>query len=331
MEQRYAQIEREALAIYNGLTKCHNYIYGKRITVTTDHKHLLGVFNKQATSIRLQRIVDRCADYDFELILHPGPVNIADALSRLHKSTSSNDLEIETDIKVSLARLCCANTFTTIQTATLADEELQFLTAANSDEWKKPNYKRNLKTWCRFKDELTIFEDVIIKNGAIIIPESRRQDILAKAHSTHQGNVRTKQYLRNAVYWPETSSEFEEICKDCRICRQHLPQEDVPLSPVEWPERPWIQFGIDLYSFEFDQYLTKQDNCSKWPEVNKMKKTTTRAVIACLKDCFSRFGNPQKLDSDNGPQFSSFAFREFLKKVNVEHVHCAPLHAQSSC
>ena len=32
VEQRCAQIEREALAIYNGLTKCHNYIYGKRIS-----------------------------------------------------------------------------------------------------------------------------------------------------------------------------------------------------------------------------------------------------------------------------------------------------------
>jgi len=79
VEQRYAQIEREALAIYNGLTKCHNYIYGKRITVVTDHKPLLGVFNGQATSFRLQRIVDRCADYDLELIFHPGTVNIADA------------------------------------------------------------------------------------------------------------------------------------------------------------------------------------------------------------------------------------------------------------
>ena len=62
IEHRYVQIEWEALFIINGLLKCHNYIYGKRITVLTGQKPLLGVFNKQATSIRLQRIVDRCAD-----------------------------------------------------------------------------------------------------------------------------------------------------------------------------------------------------------------------------------------------------------------------------
>ena len=138
VEQQYAQNEREALAIYNGLRKRHNYLYGKRITVVTDHKHLLGVFNKQATSIRLQSIVDRCADYDFELIFHPGPVNNADALSRLQKSASSNDSEYNTEIKDSLIRLCGANIFTPNRTATLAGEELQFLTSVVRDEWKKP-------------------------------------------------------------------------------------------------------------------------------------------------------------------------------------------------
>ena len=126
------------------------------------------------------------------------------------------------------------------------------------------------------------------------------------------------------------SSEIEEMCQGCRICRQLLPQEDLPLSPVERPDGPWIQIGIDIYSMEFDHYLTAQDYHSKWPAVYKLKETTTRAVISGLKDCFSRFGNPLKLVSDNGPQFSSFAFGEFPEKVNVEHVRCAPLHAQSN-
>ena len=177
---------------------------------------------------------------------------------------------------------------------------------------------------------MTIFEDVIIKNGTVIIPESLRQDILAKAHSTHQGIVRTKQFLRIAVYWPGMSSDIEEICKNCRICRQLLPQEELPLSPVERPEGPWIQIGIDIFSFDFDHYLTIHDYYSKWPEVYKLKETTTTTVIACIKDCFLRFGNPPKLLSDNGPQFSSFAFCQFLEKINVEHVSCAPLHAQSN-
>ena len=195
---------------------------------------------------------------------------------------------------MSLVRLCGGNTFTTFRTASLADEEVQFLTATIREEWKKLIYKRNLETWCRFMDELTIFEDVITKNGAIIIPESLRLDNFTKVHSTHQGIVRTKQYLRIAVYRPGMSSEIEEMCLDCRICGQFLPQEELHLSPVERPEGPWIQTGMDIYSFESDHHLTIQDFHSKRPELYKLKETTTRAVIACLNDCFFTFWKPKK-------------------------------------
>ena len=104
---------------------------------------------------------------------------------------------------------------------------------------------------------------MVLKGGAIVIPESLRQNVLSKAHSTHQGIVHTKQYLRSIVYWPGMSSHIEELCNECRICRQLLPQDELPLSPVERPEGPWLQIGVDIYSFEFDHYLTSQDYFSK--------------------------------------------------------------------
>ena len=134
---------------------------------------------------------------------------------------------------------------------------------------------------------MTIFEGIIIKNGAIIIPESLRLDLLAKAHSRHQGIVRTKQYLRNAVYWPGMSSEIEKMCKDGRICRQLLPKEELPLSPVDRPEGPWIQIDNDRFSFEFHHYLTIQDFYSKWPEVYKLKlKQLLEPLLHALRIVF---------------------------------------------
>ena len=43
VEKRYAQIEREALAVLYGLQKMHTYVYGRHVSVATDHKPLLGV------------------------------------------------------------------------------------------------------------------------------------------------------------------------------------------------------------------------------------------------------------------------------------------------
>ena len=45
-EKHYAQIEKELLAIVYGCTKFHQYVYGKRARVQTDHKPLEVLFRK---------------------------------------------------------------------------------------------------------------------------------------------------------------------------------------------------------------------------------------------------------------------------------------------
>lgn len=58
-QKRYAQIEREMLAIVYGCEKFHHYIYGRNVTVETNHKPLVTIYNKplhQATP-RLQRML----------------------------------------------------------------------------------------------------------------------------------------------------------------------------------------------------------------------------------------------------------------------------------
>ena len=46
-EKNYAQIEKELLAIVYGCTKFHQYVYGKKVNVQTDHKPLEALLKKQ--------------------------------------------------------------------------------------------------------------------------------------------------------------------------------------------------------------------------------------------------------------------------------------------
>ena len=48
-QQRYTQIEKELFAIQFGLQRFHQYVYGQRVTVETDHKPLLGIVKTHGT------------------------------------------------------------------------------------------------------------------------------------------------------------------------------------------------------------------------------------------------------------------------------------------
>jgi len=84
-EQSYAQIEKELLAIVFAMERFHTYVYGCKITIESDHRPLISILKKSLTNAprRLQRMLLRLQNYDFELIFKPGTqVIIADTLSR---------------------------------------------------------------------------------------------------------------------------------------------------------------------------------------------------------------------------------------------------------
>ena len=69
---------------------------------------------------------------------------------------------------------------------------------------------------------------------------------------------------------------------------------------------------------------------SKWPEVFVMKETTATKTIQILCVIFGRFGLPEQVVTDNGPQFVSEDFSHFLKSNGIKHIRCAPYHPASN-
>ena len=61
VESRYANIERELLAVVYGCKKFHTYLYGRSFTVHTDYKPLESIHLKHLTAAppHLQRMLQR--------------------------------------------------------------------------------------------------------------------------------------------------------------------------------------------------------------------------------------------------------------------------------
>ncbi|KAK3737630.1 hypothetical protein QZH41_006455 [Actinostola sp. cb2023] len=85
-EQRYAQIEKECLAIVFGCTKFSQYITRRaKVTIESDHKPLQSIFKKSLLEApcRLQRMMLRLQRFNLDVMYKPGPqMYIADHLSR---------------------------------------------------------------------------------------------------------------------------------------------------------------------------------------------------------------------------------------------------------
>ena len=58
--------------------------------------------------------------------------------------------------------------------------------------------------------------------------------------------------------------------------------------------------------------------------------TTSQSTIANLKTIFSRFGIPEKLITDNGPNYASQNFVNLAKDYGFTHVTSSPRYAQAN-
>lgn len=100
-ETRYAQIEKELLAVTFGLERFNQYTYGVDIVVENDHKPLESILKKPLSQAppRLQRLLLGLQKYTFNFKYRPGKeLVIADTLSRAclpagKEETQSQELE----------------------------------------------------------------------------------------------------------------------------------------------------------------------------------------------------------------------------------------------
>ena len=74
-----------------------------------------------------------------------------------------------------------------------------------------------------------------------------------------------------------------------------------------------------------ESLLVLVDYFSRWVEVDVIKSTSSEAIIKCLDRQFSRYGVPNTLRSDNGPNPVSAEMEEYLDEMGIKHRLTTPL------
>ena len=127
------------------------------------------------------------------------------------------------------------------------------------------------------------------------------------------------------------NADLKEYISACSTCRSHeTSQQRETLMPHDVPDRPWAKVGTDLFSISDTSYLIVVDYYSNFWEVDKLDNTDSVTVIKKMKTHFARYGIPDQVVSDNGPQYTSHHFANFSRTWAFEHITSSPGHSQSN-
>lgn len=335
-EANYSQLDKEALAIFYGVTKHHQYLFGRKFVLKTDHQPLTYIFGKkggipQTAASRLQRWAVRLAAYDFTVeFVRSAENGPADALSRLPLPREGHCTDYSATY-VNIVEESYPISFKQIAIETQKDKVLSRIYGYVKYGWPLTVSCDEEKPYFIRKDEIVVEVGCLIYKYRIIVPPKLHKQILDELHDGHLGMNKMKNLSRGYVYWPNLDRDIETLCRACEACRavRDAPPH-APLHPWEFPLNPWQRLHADFAECGGTKYLIIVDAHSKWIEALPMKCTDAKSTINVFRSIFARFGLPTQLVTDNGPPFFSQEFKMYCEKNCIKHVTSAPYHPQGN-
>ena len=343
-EKRYFPIEIEMLAVMWGVKRMEMYLHGlPSFRIGTDHKPLVPILNYKPLgemSPRIQAMRMKLLRHTFKAEHVPGKdLKDADAFSRAptEKPTPDDqmkDEEITAYVQAVTEHLPASDEkIKEIQEETVKDEMLQEVKKMVEKGW--PEFRKQcsetVKPYWDYRSDLSIYKGLLLCGDRIVIPKTMRKEMLRRIHEGHLGMDKCKWRARQSICWPGMSKEIENCVQKCETCARLLaskPKE--PMMTYDVPERRWEMLGADLFEYGGKTYIVIVDYYSLWPEVYQLKKTTAGDVIDAFKQSIARFGIPDRIYSDNGPQFHAKKYRAFLRKYKIKRKTSSPYHPQSN-
>lgn len=208
-------------------------------------------------------------------------------------------------------------TAATLRSETAKDPILARVIQFTQTSWPEMFSDKVWKPYFNRRYELMVEQGCLLWGICVIVPSKLQDRVLDELHGGHIGIVKMKALARSHIWWPGIERATRN-CEGCRLTKQN--PKLTPVHPWEYPEGPWKRIHIDFAGpMDGKQF-------SKWPEVAIMHETTTEATLDQLHTIFARWGIPSHIVTDNGPQFTSVGFANFIKSNNCKHTLTSPYH-----
>lgn len=328
-QRNYSITELECLAAVMSIKFFRPYVEGHAFKVITDHASLRWLMSQKDLSGKLARWAIKMSQFQFTIEHRKGSLQtVPDALSR-----------------------CFVDALETVAKPPIDLEAQSF----QSEE-----YLELLKHIEQFKSSLP---DVVTRDGIaykrvkfytgdisqetdcwkLWVPEGLRESVMENHHvppnCSHGGYLKTLNRIRQSFFWPSMAAQIKLYVDRCEMCKAiKAPNKSLrpEMGKAFLVDRPFQHVYIDFLgpypkTKEGHLYIfILLDQLTKYPLIKTMSKATSSNVVKFLNEIFSMFGVPESILSDNGSQFCSVLFKDFLKSLGINHLKTAFYAPQSN-
>ena len=307
-QQLSSTFARELLAIYLSFKHFNHWIEGNKITVYTDHKPLLGAFNKPLDRPNLQeaRQLSFITQYCPQIEHISGTNNIvADALSRPQIDS------------ISISAL-------SVLTHSLRERLIE--AQKRDPTLKKILENKETSLNIQLVDEVycDVQQDIIRP----FIPDELRKEIFDQIHNlSHPGVKQSIELISKRFVWYNMKKDIQSFVNSCNHCQTakvvRYNKTIIKSIPNDVPKFSTVH--IDVVgplppNQGFSYLLTLIDRFTRWGEVVPLKDTKAETIAnAFIFNWVSRFGVPDVIVSDRGTNFESNLFNDMLKQIGCQH------------
>ena len=211
---------------------------------------------------------------------------------------------------------------------------------------ERANEPANVMKYLKHWDKLVTINDVLYrvskdhkaksKRHQYIVPDSLRAEVLRGIHDNagHQAQSRSLSLTRQRFFWLSLDRDVRDYVRKCQRCvvsKTSDPEGRAPLENIV-TSRALELVCIDFWSAEDSrnrsvEVLVITDHFTRMAQAFPCKDQTARQVAKVLwNKYFCVFGFPERIHSDQGPNFESQLISELLQVSGIKKSHTTPYH-----
>lgn len=195
------------------------------------------------------------------------------------------------------------------------------------------------------EDTRLVFKRVTNKietRDLLVLPKVKRDDVLRFAHDKtgHYSVKKCMKLIGRNFWWPCMKSDVVSYCSTCIECagkRRATKYDNVPIKPVEKPNKSFDIVSIDIFgpiepvSARGHKYVLGIICLqSRWVECYPLKSLKSKEICDCLLKFVAYAGIPRIIISDNGANMVSNLNKCVYDVLGIELRTSTPFHSQGN-